>query len=910
MAASKAPRATVVEIPGIGTGSEIGTLSFEGSAIAVQEGDTIASALYRAGIRTLSRSFKYHRRRGLMCVTGDCPNCLVQVDGETGVRCCVRAAAPGQSIERQNAWPSADRDLLALNDTKLAHRFLPVGFYYKTLIKPAWAWPKVEPLIRKVAGLGRVDTNDTPRHLEKVYRQPDVVVLGMGPAGLSAALGAAAEGATVIVADEHLPGARLGAGATRDRLEALLAEAAAHPAITLLAEHRGFGLYEGPEVPLIGPAEMVMTHPRAIVVATGAFEQMEIFPGNDLIGVMMGRGAVRLATQHGIRPGATAVMLGGTHETAEHIAALQAIGTEILAVILPDGLNGSTPIVPAGIRTIVGEVTKAHGRKQLEGVSVRFTGGEERLACDLLLLSGGFTPQENLLRQGPGLPVWGVGDVVSPLPLEQSIAQAREVGAKAFRGEPVELPEAGTKSKRCGDGGFACICEDVSVDDVKQAVREGFSSTELLKRYTTITMGPCQGRMCHGQMRALAERFSPGGEPRISGVTTARPPARQVMLDEVTAGAYAHLERHTALHDVHAAKGASFLWAGEWKRVADYGSIETEYRAVREGVGLIDVGTLGKFRLSGPDVVEFLERLYPNHVGDIQPGRLRYGLMLDEHGVIIDDGTICRLDEETFYITVTTSGAEGLEAALLDWRDTWGMTVHIVNQTAGLGAINIAGPKAREVLATLTDDDISAEAFPYLRQREITVAGIRCLAIRLGFVGEVGWELHHPSSRSKELWSALEEAGKAHGIKPFGIQAQRLLRLEKGHIIISQDTDFETTPWRVEMGWAVKLEKPWFVGKRALVRKQSVVTEKLVQYTIEGVSDAPWEGSAVKIGTSLVGRVASSWYSFGLGKAIGLAWVQPEYTDEGQRLVIGKDNRNATVVKGAFYDPEGAKLRA
>jgi sarcosine oxidase subunit alpha len=412
-------------------------------------------------------------------------------------------------------------------------------------------------------------------------------------------------------------------------------------------------------------------------------------------------------------------------------------------------------------------------------------------------------------------------------------------------------------------------------------------------------------------MRTLAERLSPGAEARISATTTARPPARTVMLDEVTAGAYAHLERRTALHDVHLGMGATFLWAGQWKRVDNYGSIEQEYRAVREGVGIIDVGTLGKFRVSGPDVVAFLERLYPNHVGDIQPGRLRYGLLLDEHGVIHDDGTICRIDDETFYLTVTTSGAEEAEALMIDWRDTWGMTVHIVNQTSALGAINIAGPKAREVLSTLTSDDISKEGFPYLRQRTITVAGIPCLAIRLGFVGEVGWELHHTASRSEELWAALLEAGKAHGVQPFGIQAQRLLRLEKGHIIVSQDTDFETTPWRVDMGWAVKLEKDWFVGKRALVRKQETPTEKLIAYRGEGGSrSAPWEGAAVKVDGNLVGRVTSSWYSWSLGYPIGLAWVKPEFADEGRRLLIGKENLSASVVRGAFYDPEGAKLRA
>ncbi len=888
------------------------SFGFDGREIPIHEGDTIGSALYRAGVDTVSRSFKYHRRRGFLCMSGDCPNCLVQVDGETGVRCCTRPAAGGMKVEPQNVMFGLERDPLALNDMKLAHKFLPVGFYYKTLIKPRWLWPKVEPMIRKVAGLGKVDKSDLPRHLERVYRHPDVVVLGAGPAGLSAALGAAAEGASVIIADEgEHPGSRLGAGATRDAVQGLLAEVEASDRIELLRRHRAFGLYEGPEVPLIGPDLLVMTQPKAIVVATGAFESMEVFSGNDVPGVMLTRGAVRLASQHAIKPGNVAVVLGGTHEVPEHIAALQAVGTQVAAIVIPDGA-ASGPDLPAGVRPIVGEIVEVHGKKRVTAVSIRYTGGTEKIACDLVCLSGSLTPQENLLRQGTAMPVHAAGDLLAPEPLADSVAHAREVGARAARGDGAELPELGQKARRCGDAGYVCICEDVSVQDVRNAVTEGFSSTELLKRYTTITMGPCQGRMCHGQMRTLAERLSPGAEPRISSTTTARPPARTVMLDEVTAGAYAHLERRTALHDVHLGLGASFLWAGQWKRVDNYGSIEQEYRAVREGVGIIDVGTLGKFRVSGPDVVPFLERLYPNHVGDIQPGRLRYGLLLDEHGVIHDDGTICRVDEETFYLTVTTSGAEEAEALMIDWRDTWGMTVHIVNQTSALGAINIAGPKAREVLSTLTEDDISKEGFPYLRQRPITVAGIPCLAIRLGFVGEVGWELHHAASRSEELWAALLEAGEPHGVKPFGIQAQRLLRLEKGHIIVSQDTDFETTPWRVDMGWAVKLEKDWFVGKRALVRKQETPTEKLIAYRGDTSSrKAPWEGAAVKVDGKLVGRVDELLVLLDarLSDRSGVGEARVRGRGQAASDRQGRHERDV-VVKGAFYDAEGAKLRA
>ncbi len=277
-------------------------------------------------------------------------------------------------------------------------------------------------------------------------------------------------------------------------------------------------------MPLIGPDLLVMTQPKAIVVATGAFESMEVFPGNDVPGVMLGRGAVRLATQHSIKPGNVAVVLGGTHEVPEHVAALQAAGTQVAAVILPNGAT-SAPELPPGMRTVVGEIERVHGKKRVSAVSVRFTGGTEKIACDLLCLSGDFTPQENLLRQGTAMPVHAAGDLLAPAPVAESVANAREVGARAARGEGAELPELGQKAPRCGDGGYVCLCEDVSVQDVRNAVTEGFASTELLKRYTTITMGPCQGRMCHGQMRTLAERLSPGAEPRVS--RGRRPPVRR-----------------------------------------------------------------------------------------------------------------------------------------------------------------------------------------------------------------------------------------------------------------------------------------------------------------------------------------------------------------------------------------------
>jgi sarcosine oxidase subunit alpha len=891
------------------------SLDFEGTPIDVRPGDSVASAVYRSGVRTFSRSFKYHRRRGLYCMSGDCANCLLEVNGESDVRSCLCKAEDGMRVRRQGGMPNVERDLIGINDRM--HWAFPSGFYYKALIKPKWAWPKAEPIIRRVAGRGRVNLQDVPRDLERVHRHPDVLVIGMGPAGLSAALGAAAAGKRVLAVDESEPGWKLPPGPAKDAVERLLAEARSQPLIEVAPSHIAIGIYEGAEVPVIGPDLLLMVHPAAIVVATGAHEQNVVFGGNEIPNVFLGRGAARLSASNGIKVGSAAVVLGGTHEAAAHAAALRAQGTAIAAVVLPDGADDAGF---EGARIIRGRLHEAHGRKAVSAVTVELShGGTERIDCDVVALSAAFTPQENLLRQTVSTdPIWAAGDVISPGPVDDVVRAAREVGAQAAGGQRIELPAFGATTKACGTDGYVCICYDVTVAEVERSVKEGFRSTELLKRYTTATMGACQGRLCHGQLRELAGRFSPGGDPIVAGPTTARPPARPLRMEEAVAGNRHHLERRTALHDVHLGLGARFLWAGQWKRVEHYGkpneadltAIHREYKAVREGVGMIDVGTLGKFTVAGPDVVAFLEKLYPNRVADLEPGRLRYGLMLDEGGVIHDDGTICRVADDRFYLTVTTSGAEEAEAVMMDWRESWGHDVHIVNQTSALGAINVAGPRAREVLQKLTQDDVSKEAFPYLRHRRITVAGIPCTAIRLGFVGELGWELHHPSSRSEELWDALMEAGADAGITPFGIQAQRLLRLEKGHIIVSQDTDFETTPWHVGMDWAVKLDKDDFVGKAALVRKKDRKTEKLVGFKVDAGAEAPWEGAAVKVDGVLSGRVASSWYSPTLGYGVGLAWVPPERAVEGQRVTLGIRDAGATVMFGAFYDPEGEKLRA
>jgi sarcosine oxidase subunit alpha len=861
------------------------SLNFEGRALSLEPGDTVASALFRAGVRTFSRSFKYHRRRGLYCLTGDCPNCLVTVDGEPGVRACLTPARAGQSVRREVGWPSAERDLLAIADR--LHWLLPVGFYYKTLVRPRWLWPRVERIVRASVGLG-----EAPRATPRVERpashlHPDVLVVGAGAAGLSAALTAAGAGQSVVVCDEGVPGDLLAPGASRARVETLAAQARAHPRVTLLERAPAIGIYEGPLVPVNAPALLYLVHPGRVVVATGAVQRHGVFPGSDLPGVWLSRGAARLAGAYGVTPGTCALVVGADVEAPGHAETLRVAGADVRAVEH-------------------GTVIRAEGRTGIRRALVAAAGAEEEIRCDALVLAFGRVPRAGLLRQGAGLPVVGAGDVVDPgCRLEAAEESGRRAGLNeaAAPGEP-SLPVA------CADG-IVCLCEDVSAKDLRDAWTEGFRSVELLKRYTTATMGPCQGALCHEHLRAfVGERL--GGDAPAAGAATARPPARGITLEDVASGLGSVVEARTALYARHVEQGAVMEPAGAWRRPERFGDLLDEYWAVRRHVGVSDVGTLGKYLVAGRGALEFLERLYPCYVHDLPEGRLRYTLLLGDHGYVVDDGLVCRLADDRFYLTFTSGGGDQAEAHMRDWADAWGLEVHLVNRTAELGAINIAGPGARALLERLSADSFAGDRFPYLHHREVVVAGVPCRALRLGFVGELSWELHHGSSRSVELWDALLEAGGNLGIQPHGLETLRLLRLEKGHPVVGQDTDFDSTPAKLRMDWAVKLDKPAFVGKAALVRMSSIRLERqLVALRFTG--ETPAEGTPLWADGRQVGHLTSSRYSPVLEYPVGLGFVTRVAGSFPPAVTAGEVGRlgaaAGTVVSRAFYDPEGNRVR-
>ncbi|MDQ3858195.1 MAG: 2Fe-2S iron-sulfur cluster-binding protein [Actinomycetota bacterium] len=852
--------------------------SFDGIGVSGYEGDTIGSALYAEGQRIFSRSFKYHRPRGLLCCGGHCPNCLMTVDGVPNVRVCVEPLREGARVSAQNVRGSLGYDLMAVTD-KIGGPFTPVGFYYRTMIRPRRAWPLFERFLRSAAGLGRVDKHARrARRFDSENRHVDVLVVGGGRAGIQAARAAAARGEKVVLADE---GPELGESGT------------ATLGFEVLAPARAIGIYEGNLVPVDAGSVLYRFRAGRIIVATGALEQPLLFPGNDLVGVMLPGAVRRLVRLWSVKPGDRAVVVAADERGLRVVETLQAAGTEVARAV---DLRRERP------REIVAQGRRGYLR------SVSLDG--QTIDCDLLVMSGGRQPAYSLLAQaGARIEYDRERGIFVPAELPDGVEAVGAVTGEIGNGIPPAASYNGAGARgKC----FACLCEDVTDKDVKRAIAEGFDSIELAKRYTTVTMGPCQGKLCHLPSIRLYARETESGESEI-GTTTARPPWTPVSLG-VLAGRGHEPAKRTSIHHAHKDLGARMMWTGAWRRPHSYGDPEAEAKAVHETVGLIDVSTLGKLLVRGSAAGEFLERLYPNRFADLKPGRIRYGVLGTDGGRIMDDGTIARLTEETFYVTTTSTGADTVIEWFEWWNAVWRLDVEVTNVTGALAAVNVAGPRARDLLARLTAIDVSNDALRYLDAREATVAGVPALLLRIGFVGELGYELHVPSPYGEYLWETILDEGRDLGIRPFGLEPQRILRLEKMHILVGQDTDSESNALAASMPWIVKFEKDDFVGKASLagVRERGF-REQLVGFEMgDGVGAVPAEGGQIVFDGRPGGRITSSRWSPVLGRVIGMAWVPAQLAREGAEFDVKMDGgvERARVRLRPFYDPDGGRLRS
>jgi sarcosine oxidase subunit alpha len=849
----------------------IGFFTFEGRPVTAFGGDTFGSALYASGRRVFSRSFKYHRPRGLLCCSGNCANCMMQVDGVPNVRVCAEPVRFGAEVGAQNVIGSLERDLLAVVD-KVGGPFTPVGFYYRTMIRPRRAWPLYERFLRNVAGLGRVDRHARRSgRFDVEHRRTDVLVIGGGEAGLRAASEAAARGEELVLVDEGRPRSDHG--------------------FEIVAPARAIGIYEGGLVPVDAGHLLLRFRAKRIVVATGAVEQPLVFPGNDLVGVMLPDGVRRLVRDFSLKPGERAIVIATDDRGLATTEDLGTAGVEVASVI--------------DLRERDVQQIEARGRRgRLRSVTVD---GEET-ECDLAIVSGSAQPAYSLLAQaGAKIEYDPSRGIFVPTDLPPNVEAVGSVTGTTADASP-SSPRPSYDGR--GQKTFVCLCEDVTDKDVKRAIAEGFDSIELAKRYTTVTMGPCQGRLCQLAAIRLYARETEADEASI-GTTTARPPWAPVSLG-LLAGRGHEPAKRTSLHHRHEELGATMMWTGDWRRPHSYGNPAAEVRAVHEGLGVIDVSTLGKLVVSGPDAVPFLERLYPNRFGDMAVGRIRYGVLGTDAGRIMDDGTIARLADDEFYVTTTSTGAETVVEWFEWWNAVWRLDVEIANVTGALAAVNVAGPRARELMGRLTRLDMSNDAFAYLDAKRAAVAGVHCLLLRIGFVGELGYELHFASPYGEYLWDTILERGADLGVLPFGLEPQRVLRLEKMHILVGQDTDSESNALEAGMPWIVKLDKDDFVGKWSLehVRERGF-REQLVGFeTADGV--VPPEGGQVVVDGLPRGRVTSARWSDEVGKAIGMAWVPPELAEEGASMLVKVDGRfeRATVRLRPFFDPDGQRLRS
>mgnify|MGYP002865258848 CR=1 FL=1 len=935
---------------------------FEGRQISAYKGDTVGSAVTAVGIDILSRSFKYHRPRGMLCAAGNCPNCLMTVDGIPNVRSCTMQVQPGMKVKRQNAWPSVDHDYGSLLDRM--DRLLPVGFYYKAFHKPKFLWDLIRPIVRRIAGLGRIDifSDGGPGYSHR-NMQADVAVIGGGLAGMVAAIEAADAGLDVVLIDDqqvlggHLLSDTtrysgidgLGDGTGQEIAESLRERVQVQKGIHVLSGASAFGYYQDNLVAIRQGFESIQLRACRVVMATGAFEVPFQFENNDRPGVMLASGVLRMARLFGVPPGKRAVIV--TDNAAGYSSALNLLdaGIEIAALLdLRSGADTSDvgdAVRKAGIEVLAGyRVVSASGTKRVSRVKVIAPDSSTRvLKCDLICMAGVPQPANGLLLQQPGVSVefdeqlresvptqlpdnvFTAGDINGfhelGIVFGQGVAAGRQVaGVSDDDSSQLRALESEYRSGLRLLGGsvsggnakkeFVCLCEDVSTKDIGVAIREGFGDIQTLKRYTTSTMGPCQGKMCHKAF-VEATAIHTGGSIAATGATTARPPAQGVPLGALAGPGHMPLKR-TPLDENHRSAGAEMVELGPWLRAHNYGSPQDEALTVRERVGIIDVSTLGKLDVRGADAGKLLDKVYTHRFSNLREGRIRYGLLCGENGAIMDDGTVTRLSEDHYFVSTTTGNVDAIE----DWFNWWlagtGMDVFVTNVTSSYGAINVAGPRAREALSKLTDVDLSSDAFGYMRSVGGSVAGVPCIFLRIGFVGEVGWELHFPSEYAQHLWKALMEAGAEYGIGPFGLEAQRILRLEKGHIIVSQDTDAVTDPLDAGMRWAVRFDKPDFIGRAGLAANRERGSEsKLVGFVMRG-DLVPEDGQPIVENGGPIGRVTSSRLSPTLKKGFGLGWVPEKLAEEGAEILIriGDKDWPAVVATEPIYDPEGERLRS
>jgi len=713
---------------------------------------------------------------------------------------------------------------------------------------------------------------------------------------------------------------------------------------------------------------------KRIVLATGAFEQPLIFPFNDRPGIMLADAIRHYLNRYAVSAGRR-VALATNNDSAYQVAFdLKAAGISV-ACLLDSRSQPSAGLLrlasSAGIEVHSNaRITGTHGRSRIE--SLRFSVGETlrgEIVCDALGMSGGWNPVASLYCQAAGrlrfdanaaclVPdgrlesIHAVGSTAGVFTLHAAMAQVQSVMGALLEtmnlaGDtripewadyphsdlPNNVGEVGYINDAHRERAWVDFQHDVTVSDVDLAVRENFVSVEHVKRYTTVGMSIEQGKTSNLNALAVLAHRTNRTIPEV-GTTTFRPPFVPVTLGAIAGGRNGRFYRPVRslpAHLHHAALGASFEDYGGWRRPACYpkagethiAAVQRELSVIRNGVGVFDASPLGKLLVRGPHAAEFLDRMYANTMRTLTPGNVRYGLMLNERGVIIDDGVCARLSDDEFWVNTTGAGAGRISAWFDEWlQGEWpDLQVVTTDVTSAFATIAIAGPKARDVLGALPGDvDVSCEGFPHMRVRVGSLCGVPCRILRVSFTGELSYEINVPADFGAPLWERICAVGQQFGIEPFGVESLLWARIEKGYLHVGADTDGNTVPSDIGFGEVVAKKAGDFVGRRSLTLAENRRPDRLQLIGLRCVGSA----EAFSVGAHLLdsklshvpkdtaGYLTSACFSPSLKEHIGLGLLRNGRTRLGETVYLfdqGKQS-SAVVVGPTHYDPSGTRLDA
>ena len=947
------------------------SFQFNGRTLSGHPGDTLASALLANGVQLVGRSFKLHRPRGIFSCGVEEPNGLVDLGAGAlrtpNMRATLVELYEGLVAASVNCWPSVGFDVGALNNR--LSLLLPAGFYYKTFKWPNWHL--YEPTIRRMAGLGKASGEADPDHYEEASAQAEVLVVGGGLAGLSAAVSAAEAGAdTLLLASGPMLG---GAAAWGDDpvVDELIVRAQ-RCGVRQMTRTLAFGVYDhnlvcAREALTAAPARdgggvlrerLWKIRARAVIAAAGALERPMIFPNNDRPGVMLANAADKYAQAFGVACGQRVVIAANSDSAYRVAASLRAAGMTVVAVVdrRPQADIGAHA---AHVRTLVGAgIAKVGGTRGVRSCTVISpdTDGTrpERLECDLILSAGGFAPAVHLHSQAGGklrwvdesamfVPegaapgVWSAGACAGIFARDTLVNHAAELGAALARGSaapPAPVGGAGRSLAATHLPGvtgkqFVDLQNDVSTADIGLAAQENYRSVEHLKRYTTTGMGTDQGKTSNINALVLMGEFT-GREPALVGTTKFRPPFAPVALGLLAGRRVGTLYRplkHLAAHDWHRERGAVFEQFGNWVRPAAYpkaeeslqSAAEREAVTVRRCAGVLDGSPLGKLEVYGPDAAHFLDLMYLGTMSNLNPGQARYGLLLNENGVVVDDGIVARLGPQHYWVNTTSAGVERTAAAFEEWLQCEfpQLRVLVTPVTSHWGNVTVAGPRAWEWLASVgLDPALAPHAMKHMTLRESKWEGIALRVLRASFSGELGYEINLPADEVTRLLARLWERAADFAAVPYGIEALEILRTEKGYIHIGTDTDGTTLPQDIGFARGIERKAANFVGRRSLLRPAARDPGRFQLVALSPVDERTRLPVGAQIAaaappTQTEGHVTSSCWSPELKRPIALGMLARGMQRLGEKIRVHHLGAviEAEVVKAPFIDPSAERLR-